>query len=805
MLTNWGALLRRWRRRWSRAEWAINRFQLPRSDAPSHSPGLLLVQIDGLAKAQLEHALKSGRMPFLQQLIKQGGYDLSTFYSGLPSSTPAVQAELHYGVKCAVPAFSFLDSETDKIGMMMQTDSAKRVEARLQKSGEGLLRDGSSWSNIYSGGATAANSHFCGTSIGFGDLWRTGKLAQIPLFAVLHFVSFLRLVMLLPVEFILGLYDAIRGITNGEPFWRELKFILLRVFVCIGLRELITIGTKIDLARGLPCIHVNLLGYDEQSHGRGPGSRYAHWTLRGIDRAVKHLHQAARRSEGRDYEIWLFSDHGQVRTKAFDKLCPGGLEELVRQHWPDFNAADYPPRARATRNRRQAPSVLRRTQKSAVHSELDAFEQKEFAVAAMGPVGHIYFRRPLGEEATDELIRNLLEGGVPGILRRKGERIVWHTRDGVHDLPSDLSLIRGPEKLRPIIAEDLERLARHRDAGDIIALGWHPEQSPISFAFENGAHAGPSPRETQGFLLMPPASEHLVSEGIVRPADLRTAALVHLGRRKRPAHRPRWGRESDPSHLRVATYNVHYCKGLDGRFSPERIARVLRKIDADVIALQELDAGKERSRYEDQLGFIAEELGMHTCFCPSIIKGTDLYGHGLLSRSPIEKIKTARLPDGGRVRIEPRDALHARTDIAGHKIDLFSTHLGLAPNERAAQIDFLRQPEWLGGIRSDRPALFLGDLNLAPGGRLYRRLVHQWTSSTDERTSWRDVQAHAPQHTALKTFPSFLPFRRLDHIFASDLFRVHDVSAPQNALTRLASDHLPLVADLSFDNEPRES
>src|SRR5690606_28994450 len=102
-----------------------------------------------------------------------------------------------------------------------------------------------------------------------------------------------------------------------------------RVLVCIGLRELLTIGVKIDAFRGLPVVHVNFLGYDEQAHRRGPSSAYAHWSLKGIDRAVKNICRAAHRSARRDYQVWIFSDHGQEATTPYERLCPEGLEHAI--------------------------------------------------------------------------------------------------------------------------------------------------------------------------------------------------------------------------------------------------------------------------------------------------------------------------------------------------------------------------------------------------------------------------------------------------------------------------------------------
>ncbi|AHF93364.1 endonuclease [Opitutaceae bacterium TAV5] len=804
MLTNWGAALRRWRRRFSRSEWIVNRLRLPRTEAPAHAPGLLLVQIDGLSRRQLEIALGKGRMPFLARLLEHNGCELRTFYSGLPASTPAVQAELYYGVRTAVPGWGFLDPDGKSIGSMISAERARRIESGMTAGGAvGLLQGGSSWSNIYTGGATQAESHFCSASLGVGDMWRTGKLRNILLFSFLHLPSVLRLLVLVPLEIVIAIRDAVRGLIDGRSR-REITFILARVFVAIGLRELVTLGVKIDLARGLPVIHVNFLGYDEHAHRRGPDSAFARWTLRGIDRAIRLLHVAARRSEGRDYETWIFSDHGQVRTTPFERLCKGGLEGLVRRHWPDAVAenvaatvaANASSQAVGTRSTADAARAAR----FAARAGLDLFGTDAFAVAGFGPVGHIYYKSALSGDQETGLIRALLAGGVPGVLRcvsGDAQAVEWHEPGGaVHLLPADTTLVRGPEELRPVIAVDLAALARHPHAGDLVALGWHPDplRQPVSFAWENGAHCGPSPDEVQGFLILPPASNHLVDSGIVRPAALRDAALRHLGRTPHTPHRRRLPPPS-ARHLRVVTYNVHYCKGTDGRFAPARIARVLRDLDPDIVALQELESGRLRSRHEDQLAWLAGELGLHFAFCPSIERGDERYGHAILAREPVVATHRIRLPDGGRPRIEPRDALAARVSLAGRELAVVGTHLGLATPERVAQIDRLLAPDWLGGIGDGQPAIFLGDLNLAPGGALYRRLVSPWRA-VNGAAVFRDVQAHAPLHVACRTFPSFFPVRRLDHIFVTRHFDVVRVDAPSNQLTRRASDHLPLVADL---------
>lgn len=797
MLIHLSASFRRWRRRLSRAEWAADRLRLTRAKEGSHAPGLLLIQIDGLAREQLEHALQRGRMPFMSRLLHRAGGALHTFYSGMPATTPAVQAELYYGVRTAVPAFSFLDPEADGVGIMLNPEWAKRVEARLAANGtEGLLTGGSSWSNIYTGGASQAESHFCGASIGLGDMWRTHKIANIFLFAFLHSASFLRLLALLPLELVIALVDALRGIQTGRSAVAELKFVVARIFICVGLRELVTLGAKIDLARGLPIIHVNFLGYDEQSHRRGPSSRFAHWTLKGIDRSIRQLHRAARRSDGRDYEVWVFSDHGQIKATPFERLAPGGLEALVHTLWPSAQGKAKPAETRDQDRLSQGIHLASRRRRAAevARAELTPFELTEVVVACMGPVGHVYCKRPLTAADDEALVAHLLAHGVPGVLRVDGAGARWQTRDHTAHLPDDTSLLRGAPELVRAIASDLVALAHHPAAGDLICLGWAPDGRSVSFAREHGAHCGPSPQETQGFLLLPPASVHLLPAKFVRPDDLRLAALRQLGRRTRPQH---VRRTTAPTRLRVVTYNTHYCKGLDGRFSPERIARVLRDLHPDVVALQEVDCGRARSRGEDQLAFIAGELGLHHLYCPSINVNGERYGHGLLAPQPLTLVRQVHLPTGGGPVVEPRDAVFATTTLAGRSVALIGTHLGLTVSERTAQIARLLEADFLGGIRPDQPAIFLGDLNLSPGGKLYRQLVGRWTDPPDH-ARFLDVQAHAPNHVAVKTFPSFLPLRQLDHIFVTPQFTVEAVQAPANELTRRASDHLPLVADLRY-------
>jgi endonuclease/exonuclease/phosphatase family metal-dependent hydrolase len=586
----------------------------------------------------------------------------------------------------------------------------------------------------------------------------------------------------------------VRAIASGRRGYKEFLLLISRVFVGVGLRELLTISGQIDVARGLPIVHINFVGYDEEAHVRGPGARLSHYQLRGIDRAIKHIVRAAHRSKRRDYAVWIFSDHGQEMTRSFPDQVPGGVEavlqqclEISQQHDPAWRnqSQNYASLTYLSRSRISQARLERERQRDRITPE----EEKTFIVAAMGPVGHVYFAEPKTDAQRFALAQRLVKQGmIPGVLLRAEDGIItWFHERGETRVPDEVPpLLPHPEPLRRQIAEDLAYFCATPDVGDLILIGWSPWLDiPWSFAAERGAHGGFGPNETQGFVLLP--SHTPLPEGtdhFIRPSAFRTAAMYHIGRCETPAcltlAAPR-------TELRLMTYNVHGCDGMDGRVSPRRVARVIRGQLPDIVALQEVDLGRRRSRAEDQASIIARELGMHAVFCPTITRGEEHYGHALLSRYPIEIIKRARLPhDASSWWQEPRSAIWARVDVRGHVVNVITTHLGLGPRERVLQMRELLGEEWIGGIPPDEPVIICGDFNALPGSAPYKLAA----------AKLRDVQAAIGGHRPFGTFSSLQPLVRLDHIFTSLHFERERVIVVRNDLTRVASDHLPLVADL---------
>ncbi|HYC69799.1 MAG TPA: endonuclease/exonuclease/phosphatase family protein [Opitutaceae bacterium] len=785
------------RRRLSHREWAAGRRPTPEDEFHGEAPGLLLIQIDGLSRTQLERAVAGRRMPFLRRLLRHEGGQLRSFYPGLPSTTAAVQAELYYGVRAAVPAYSFYDRIKRRHVVMCSPEWAKEVDAAGAAQAPGLLEGGSSWSNIYAGGASLDDAHFCAASIGLGDLWRTGRIGSIFMFLLLHPLQSLFLAGLLVLELLLALWDLVVGVLQGERVWPEMLVVASRVFIGIGLRELVTIGAASDLARGLPVVHVNYLGYDENAHRRGPGSAFAHWSLLGIDRAVRALYHAAETSRRRDYSIWIFSDHGQERVRSFDQEVPGGVEEMLRSALELSQKRDPAWRTRSQRRplpawwRRPRDGADRRLARWTETSQLTPGEEASFTVAGIGPLAHVYFAQALAEDRRAAVARRLVGSGVPGVLLKRDDgAVTWFHGGGESAVPGEVpDLLPHPAPVRAEMAEDLAELVRHPHAGDLVLLGWSPGSRSWSFAPERGAHGGIGLEETCGFVILPPGVRLPPGTGThLRPATLRTAALHFLGRAPLARTQP-VPVAGDTLSLRVLSYNTHSCHGMDGRVSPRRIARVIGARSPDIVALQELDLGRRRSRAVDQAAIIAELLEMHFVFCPTVTRGAEHYGHALLSRWPIEVVRRAFLPaaPGGWWR-EPRAALWARIIIGARRLNVITTHLGLGLEERRLQMEALVGPEWIGAVPAGEDVVLCGDFNATPGSPAYRLAAR----------TLRDAQASLKGHSPLRTFSSTQPFARIDHIFASAAFVPERIVVPRDRVTRVASDHLPLVVDFAI-------
>lgn len=239
--------------------------------------------------------------------------------------------------------------------------------------------------------------------------------------------------------------------------------------------------------------------------------------------------------------------------------------------------------------------------------------------------------------------------------------------------------------------------------------------------------------------------------------------------------------------VRVLTYNVHRCVGADRVLDVGRVADVIAAQSPDIVALQELDVGRARTGGVDQAHRLAQRLGMAFHFHAALKVEEERFGDAVLTALPERLVKAGPLPGHPRfARLEPRGALWVAIKAGGVELQVINTHFGLVPREQQLQAAALVGPDWLGAAPAGAPAIVLGDFNATPRTLAYRTLARRLTECR-----------RAARAARTPTFPAWMPVLAIDHVFVRGL-TAEQVATPTAPMARVASDHLPLVVDLTL-------
>ncbi|HEX5060307.1 MAG TPA: endonuclease/exonuclease/phosphatase family protein [Kofleriaceae bacterium] len=236
--------------------------------------------------------------------------------------------------------------------------------------------------------------------------------------------------------------------------------------------------------------------------------------------------------------------------------------------------------------------------------------------------------------------------------------------------------------------------------------------------------------------------------------------------------------------LRVLSYNIHKCiGGVDRRYQPQRVADVCAALDADVLMLQEVDAGVTRSNGDRQVDVLGDLIGMrYRTWFPNVdVRGGGHYGNAILSRYPL--IESTNIDLSIRFK-KKRSVLHGvirvRHDDVDRTVHLYNMHLGLARYERRIQLGMFLDSHPFANLHHDTPVVVGGDLNDVYG-RLGELLRPAGFRGVDRRPL---------------TFPAWGPVRPLDAIFVRGHVDFLKLSRCESELARRASDHRPLLAEV---------
>jgi uncharacterized membrane protein YvlD (DUF360 family) len=495
--------------------------------APEPTPGLLLVQVDGLSLHVLDQAMRAGRVPVLGGLVRDGATTLHPWVAMLPPTTPASQAGILHGRSDGVAGFRWYEKATARLMVANHPDDAAEIAHRVSD-GTGLLaEDGASIGNLLDG--DAPRSYLTMSTIGEGS--PSGDARRLRGFLATS-VNYLRLLVLMAGEMAKELYQAERQRARSvEPrMHRDLSFAVERAVTNIALRTTCTAFVIEEMYGGAPTIYVDYTGYDAISHHCGPERQEAIDALEGIDRAIGSLLKASEHTR-RAYRLVVLSDHGQSLGATFSQRHGQPIEEIIAALLPSnlsvvgttdsVESAGMGRRIVAELGRgqgvgsmlaRQLPGALARLHRRAGQP---AAAPPDVVVASSGNLAHVYFTNRPGRMTREE-IEAFSPGLIEALARHPGIGVVLVRSAAGHALVAgragriDLTTNRleGDDPLADYgsrAAENLLHLEAFTNAGDLILLGAVDPITGEVTAFEQliGSHGGLGGWQGEPFIMCP--------------------------------------------------------------------------------------------------------------------------------------------------------------------------------------------------------------------------------------------------------------------------------------------------------------
>jgi putative membrane protein len=528
-------------------------------------PGVLFLEIDGLAKPVLEKAVRDGHVPNMAKWLASGSHKLVGWETDLSSQTSASQAGILHGNNHNIPAFRWYERESREIVASSDPKFVAKMEQTISD-GNGLLVDnGVSRGNLFSGDAPDVMN--TASTILDRSRFHTGDFAAF----FLHPFNAAHALLLTLWDIVLEKWQFYKARRNKVyPISDKAKrggiYPVLRAFSTILMREL-NIDTLVgDMFAGVPSGYATFVGYDEVAHHSGVESEDAFDTLKKLDRQFERLETAAREAP-RPYHLVVLSDHGQTQGATFKQRYHKTLKDLilelaeepisvqgdvdVHEDWNQINvfltetvqydqAAVSKPLSRALRSRSEegqvalgpeGPAVTREKATADVTVHADQETAEAVAVLASGNLGVVYSTRRDHRITLEEL-----EALYPRLL----DRLAQHEGIGFVMMRSEQHgpIVIGPAgryylvddgvegenplaEFGPNAAAHLRRTDSFPDAPDLLINSFFDPEKNEGAAFEEliGFHGGLGGYQTQPFVLYP-AEFELGEEELVGAASV---------------------------------------------------------------------------------------------------------------------------------------------------------------------------------------------------------------------------------------------------------------------------------------------
>ena len=490
---------------------------------PNPTPGLLMIQLDGLGREVLETQMRAGRMATLDRLVREGGSRVDPWFALLPPVTPVSQAGILHGNNDQMPGFRWLEKRSRNLMVANTPEGASEILHR-RSDGHGLLADdGASIGNLLTG--DAARSYLTMATI--EDEPSPDDPRRLRGIFVSE-VNYIRLAVLTVGEILKELYQRERQRARdvNPRIERDLHYALERALCNVALRNLTTALVIEEMFGSAPAIYVDYTGYDALAHHAGPERTESVDALDGLDRTIASILKAAEETP-RPYRLVVLSDHGQNLGTPFSATYGELLEDTVRGLMGvtksggsgDIARSEYHGVGRMVLNEvGRGPGVGAAVARHASRHRLAGpagAADDELVSCASGNLALLYLmvsEHRLDRETIDQRYPEL----IPGLLAHPGVGFVLvHSqahgpvvlgRTGEHYLAS--RRIVGDDPLAtfgPMAAESLRRLDGFANVGDVVVIGPFDPKTGEVVSYEDlvGSHGGLGGRQQQPFLLHP--------------------------------------------------------------------------------------------------------------------------------------------------------------------------------------------------------------------------------------------------------------------------------------------------------------
>src|ERR687883_68034 len=289
--------------------------------------GLVVLQLDALAYADLRRAVELGYCPTITRLLYQEGFALRRWFCGLPSATPYCQAGIFHGENGGIPAFRFYDKPARRVITCNAPHGVQYIRDRIRS--PGALADGSSYVNLLDGDARTV-AFTVATRERTSIYRRLGGTRMAVLLAV-HPIRVLRMALQSVWEWFREEWERVAGELAGRATHAEGIFPFMRILSNVIVRELQTMAIMLDIYLGVPIIYSTYMQYDELAHHFGPSSRQALGDLRRTDARIAEIWRMMQSVESRPYDLVILSDHGMTPAVSYRVKFRESLGSTVRR------------------------------------------------------------------------------------------------------------------------------------------------------------------------------------------------------------------------------------------------------------------------------------------------------------------------------------------------------------------------------------------------------------------------------------------------------------------------------------------